>query len=543
MPFRAKPALAAFVCLLCAFTALLALRAAPPAASYDIPAAGTHRATPPMAVLETPNAGRALSIDSGLKDIKPCADATRNLRPIWLAAARTFKVRWQVLAAITKIESGFGCNMGPSSAGAIGWTQFLPSTWDRWGMDADGDGVADTANAVDAVFSTARYLRVTGAPGDYRKAIFAYNHAEWYVNDVLETAETFGEFNASEFNKLTALAGRGAKLQTRLDGLVEDLEHAEDRVHALKVRLASNRRQLRSGRRQVRALADELTRRQAELDRLTVRYIDFTQDIALSADTRPQQPDQAALEYLAGASEQDAALVYASAKAILDQQADVLAALRRASEETKQLKASVQSLVNANELAVTELSADLKSKVRAEREIRTKVRSARRALAAYTGVADDFRDLAGMDLSESPFAPGMDVNRRWSGPLRWPVNGAVSSGFSPNRCLKGVCRPHQGVDISVPTGTAVHASGDGTVSFAGTQSGYGSLVIIDHADGISTYYAHNSKIGVAVGDQVEQGDTIAASGCTGRCFGPHVHFETRRSGTPIDPWQIMPRRP
>lgn len=81
--------------------------------------------------------------------------------------------------------------MGPSSAGALGWTQFMPATWREWGMDADADGRASPYNSVDAIFSSARYLRASGAPGNYRRALFAYNHATWYVNDVLRRARRF----------------------------------------------------------------------------------------------------------------------------------------------------------------------------------------------------------------------------------------------------------------------------------------------------------------------------------------------------------------
>ncbi len=96
-----------------------------------------------------------------------------------------------MLASITEVESGLGCNMGPSSAGAIGWTQFMPGTWKMWGMDADGDRKASPYSSVDAIFSTARYLRASGAPRNYRKALFAYNHATWYVNKVLARSKAY----------------------------------------------------------------------------------------------------------------------------------------------------------------------------------------------------------------------------------------------------------------------------------------------------------------------------------------------------------------
>jgi hypothetical protein len=97
-----------------------------------------------------------------------------------------------VLASINGIESAFGTNMGPSSAGAIGWMQFLPSTGETWGVDPSGDGVADPYNPEDAIFAAARYLQASGMPADTYNAIFAYNHADWYVAEVLANASCYG---------------------------------------------------------------------------------------------------------------------------------------------------------------------------------------------------------------------------------------------------------------------------------------------------------------------------------------------------------------
>jgi len=115
-----------------------------------------------------------------------------SLQPLWRRAATAYGVPWQVLAAINKIESNFGQNMGPSSAGAIGWMQFMPDTWLRWGVDADGNGIADPWNATDAIFSAARYLAAAGGQTNISRAVFSYNHADWYVNEVLQLANVFG---------------------------------------------------------------------------------------------------------------------------------------------------------------------------------------------------------------------------------------------------------------------------------------------------------------------------------------------------------------
>jgi hypothetical protein len=107
------------------------------------------------------------------------------LVPIYLAAGRTYGIPWNVLASINRIETDFGRNLSVSSAGALGWMQFMPGTWKSYGVDASGDGVADPYNPVDAVYAAARYLRASGGATDLRKAIFSYNHANWYVDEVL----------------------------------------------------------------------------------------------------------------------------------------------------------------------------------------------------------------------------------------------------------------------------------------------------------------------------------------------------------------------
>jgi Transglycosylase SLT domain len=118
------------------------------------------------------------------------------LVPIYQRAAAAYELGPQgpsILAAINKIETAFGTNLNVSSAGAVGWMQFMPETWDGYGVDANGDGVADPYDPEDAIFAAANYLRASGAPSDWYGAIFAYNHADWYVADVLANAECYGQ--------------------------------------------------------------------------------------------------------------------------------------------------------------------------------------------------------------------------------------------------------------------------------------------------------------------------------------------------------------
>jgi len=127
------------------------------------------------------------------------------LLPIYQAAGIQYGVRWEVLAAINEIESDYGRNLNVSSAGAVGWMQFLPSTWEVYGVDANGDKVKDPYNPVDAIFAAARYLRAAGADKDLNAAIFAYNHADWYVDSVLLRAQVIGGLPGDLVGSLTGL--------------------------------------------------------------------------------------------------------------------------------------------------------------------------------------------------------------------------------------------------------------------------------------------------------------------------------------------------
>jgi murein DD-endopeptidase MepM/ murein hydrolase activator NlpD len=150
------------------------------------------------------------------------------LQQLWQQAGSEYGIPWQVLAAINKVESNFGRNMGPSSAGAVGWMQFMPSTWLRWGTDGNGDGIADPWNAEDAITSAARYLAAAGGQTDIERAIFAYNHADWYVNEVVSISKLFGA------------AGSGETFQ--LDQMQESLSIAQQSLADAASRLAAAQR-------------------------------------------------------------------------------------------------------------------------------------------------------------------------------------------------------------------------------------------------------------------------------------------------------------
>ena len=128
------------------------------------------------------------------------------LLPIYQAAGIEYGIRWEILAAINEIETDYGRNLNVSSAGAQGWMQFMPSTWAAYGTDANKDGRKDPYNPVDAIFAAARYLKAANYENDVRAAIWAYNHADWYVDSVLLRAREIAAVPADLIGSLTGLA-------------------------------------------------------------------------------------------------------------------------------------------------------------------------------------------------------------------------------------------------------------------------------------------------------------------------------------------------
>jgi hypothetical protein len=155
------------------------------AAEEEPPATEITPGTPPV------NPGELLTIPSLPASSCSAAGVPPILIPIYQRASDAYGLGPQgpaILAGINEIETAFGTNLNVSSAGALGWMQFMPETWEAYGVDANGDGVKDPFNPEDAIFAAASYLKASGMPGDVYGAIYSYNHADWYVQEVLSNA-------------------------------------------------------------------------------------------------------------------------------------------------------------------------------------------------------------------------------------------------------------------------------------------------------------------------------------------------------------------
>jgi hypothetical protein len=141
--------------------------------------------------------GLATGVRAGVNLAGAATEIPVDLVPIYRSAARTYGVPWSVLAAINRVETSFGRNLSVSSAGAIGWMQFMPGTWRAYGVDADGNGTADPYDPHDAIAAAANYLKANNAASNLRNALWHYNHSWSYVDLVLKLAQDYANGSAT----------------------------------------------------------------------------------------------------------------------------------------------------------------------------------------------------------------------------------------------------------------------------------------------------------------------------------------------------------
>ncbi|MGH9154221.1 MAG: murein hydrolase activator EnvC family protein [Acidimicrobiales bacterium] len=204
------------------------------------------------------------------------------------------------------------------------------------------------------------------------------------------------------------------------------------------------------------------------------------------------------------------------------------AAARDVADERRQAVLARLSELQRARQEKQRLSAALDARIRAYQA------EADAVAAAESGLTALINSRVSARASRSGGDPGLDGRISGAG-LVWPLRGSVTSPFGPRWG-----RLHAGIDISGRSGTPIRAAKAGEVIFAGSMSGYGNCVIVDHGGGLTTLYAHQSRIGTNDGASVGQGDVIGYVGSTGYSTGPHLHFETRVGGSPQNPRRFLP---
>ena len=334
-----------------------------------------------------------------------------------------------------------------------------------------------------------------------------------------------------------ALASEIASVETRIRDLQAQVGDVSTRLSTLERELALQLEKLDRITALYKLQTDRLNflRKQYDLavERLSRRLIEIyeteevtTLDVLISAGSFGDAIEQ--MEYLSDVGSQDLSISRDVNKAKLEARAQ--------REKTAKTKARVETVTRTIAVRTAQVRSVRDQLLISQSKLKgAKGRKQERLQDVESDKAEFVREVAGLQAAsrqltaqlQATASSSHDSTPSASG-LIWPVSGSVTSGFGWRWG-----RMHEGVDIGAPYGAAVVASASGTVIHAGWMGGYGNLVVIDHGGGLSTAYAHLSSI--VAGGSVGQGQTIGYVGCTGHCFGAHLHFEVRLNGSPVDP--------
>ncbi|MFL6295290.1 MAG: murein hydrolase activator EnvC family protein [Actinomycetes bacterium] len=359
---------------------------------------------------------------------------------------------------------------------------------------------------------------------------------------------------------LTLTAGAPAQdLQSQVDSKRAQLERANSRegvlsstIQRLGARLDQLRGEVATLRNREVIVQAELNKKEAELkrakDRLAVLRVRLKRSLKvlrerLVAIYESSRPD--ALTVILNSDGFDDLLSrYEYLQRIQSQDTSIAERVRSLRDETKGTVERVRAARNEIAAKRAELARTRSELESREGDLATARQQDQQAMAQVRGAQQELEgeigDLEGQiqaqlqaaqsSVPAQPAQPAGPIQGESSSGFIWPVNGPVVSPFGMRW---GVL--HAGIDIAVPAGTAIRAAASGTVVLAAYTDGYGNYTCIDHGGGISTCYAHQSSYAVSSGQSVGQGDVIGSVGCTGHCFGDHLHFEVRVNGTPVDP--------
>jgi murein DD-endopeptidase MepM/ murein hydrolase activator NlpD len=332
-------------------------------------------------------------------------------------------------------------------------------------------------------------------------------------------------------NRIRGLQGEIGASQKRLRVVQRDLNAKRAQLLRIRDKLEVARDRLERLRRDLR------TARAALANRLVEMYKSDRPDaltVVLESDGFTDLLERT--DFLERISEQDQRIVQ-RVRVLRDRakrQADELGRLERQAQAAAETVLRRRDDIASTRDRLVASRGDLRDARSGRRAVLAKVRNqkheAHEDLAAMEAQQARIRgQLSG--AGQRAFGPSAGPVKRGSGRLIWPVNGPVTGVF-------GEARPghmHAGIDISVPTGTPIRAADSGRVVLMGFVGGYGNYTCVQHTGSLSTCYAHQSRFGTSSGAGVSQGQVIGYVGSTGHSTGPHLHFETRVNGSPVNP--------
>ena len=345
------------------------------------------------------------------------------------------------------------------------------------------------------------------------------------------TISSFNDKISGLQGSIRGLQQRETRIQTTLSQKRAELADIQNKLQVARDRLVRLRQQLAVAKGQLAArLVDDYESDDPDIVTVILESHGFD-DLLTRAD------------FLERISRQDLQIVgtVKTLKAQATTQANQLTALQGKAQAAANAILNQRNAVAASKNQLVSSREQLQSTRDGRKAVLVRVRSSRvkaqedlnSLLAQQNQIESQLRNAA-----PNAFTPqgGGGPIRQGSGRLIWPVNGPITSPFCERRAWEAC---HPGIDIGVPTGTQIHAADSGRVTIAGWEGGYGNYTCIQHTATMSTCYGHQERILVSVGQSVSQGQVIGISDCTGHCFGPHLHFEVRINGTPVNPLNYL----
>lgn len=331
--------------------------------------------------------------------------------------------------------------------------------------------------------------------------------------------------------RIDSLEAQMAAVTARRDRAVADLDATREELSRLGDRLAETRTRLAKTEEDLGTAQSSLDQRAVNIYKSGgIGYLEVLVNSARLSDlvTRLDflsfvvQEDERILSQVKGLR----ARVDAERRDLEAQQARIAEVEQQQAEQTSRL----EQIVAEQESKLGQVEAARAVKRGVVQKAETDKESWEKQEAALKAESDRLRD----DLRALTSSVKQTV--RGTGEYVWPVQGRVSSpfGYRIHPIFK-VRKMHTGIDLSASFGTSIHAADSGVVIQAGWRGGYGKTVVVSHGSGLTTLYAHQSTILVSVGEAVSQGDVIGKVGSTGYSTGPHLHFEVRLNGSPLDP--------
>jgi murein DD-endopeptidase MepM/ murein hydrolase activator NlpD len=379
-------------------------------------------------------------------------------------------------------------------------------------------------------------------------AVAALPLALWLVLPVLSDGAPLSSKIESKKREIQKKKSRERVLTTTISGYTERINVLEGDITVLQARQIRIETDLANKRAELARVQDELRRERIRLARLRARLAEARAALSdrLVELYKADEPDVVTVilesdgfadlleraEFMQRVSQQDARII----NRVREAKNEAVAAEKRLDAlEEKLRKIAAQVARRAAEVdAIKDRLVERQDEIQGARAVKT------RALAVTRTRRQDLEgDLRALEKEQAAVlarlqaaqggAPAGSI-RQGSGALIWPVNGPVVSPFGMRWG-----RLHAGVDIAVPSGTPIRAADSGRVVLLGWTGGYGNYTCVAHGSSLSTCYAHQSRYATSMGASVSKGQVIGYVGCTGHCFGDHLHFETRVNGSPVDP--------